>query len=73
LQRWGVIDEPTGAKSWVFSDQEIGGLKTNDGLNNTKVPLPHVWSCVRVRLCVCRVSSNAALMFGCCWVAAVDA
>ncbi|ELR25249.1 glutathione Stransferase domain containing protein [Acanthamoeba castellanii str. Neff] len=34
--RWGVIDEPTGAKSWVFSDQEIGGRKTNDGLNNTK-------------------------------------
>jgi hypothetical protein len=36
-QRWGVVDEPTGAKSWVFSDEVIGGIKCDDPLNNTKV------------------------------------
>lgn len=36
-QRWGVVDEPTGSKSWVFSDEEIGGVKCDDPLNHCKV------------------------------------
>jgi len=34
--RWGVIDVDTGVKSWVFSDEEIGGAKCNDGLHGFK-------------------------------------
>jgi len=34
--RWGVVDEATGAKSWVFSDEEIGGVKCNDPLYGFK-------------------------------------
>ena len=36
-QRWGVVDEPTGAQSWVFRDDEIGGVRSNDALNGCKV------------------------------------
>jgi len=36
MQRWGVIDEPTGSTSWVFSGETIGGICCKDSLNGFK-------------------------------------